>query len=217
LILEVGSGLSPIVTGRDAIVYSELSFQALRTLKRLNEGRGNYVVADGTKLPFREGSVPTIICSEVLEHVEHDDVAICEIGRVLARTGTAYITVPHRQMYFASDDAFVGHFRRYEIDDMEAKLNAAHLQLLSIRKVLGPLEKVTMWSVVKAFSIIVGVLGKHDSSKSSSGLLTVLAPFIKWGNFCYTFIAGLDAKIWPRSLSTVLLFEAGKPDAADPS
>ncbi len=34
LLLEVGSGLSPIVTGRDDVVYSELSFTALRTLKR---------------------------------------------------------------------------------------------------------------------------------------------------------------------------------------
>ncbi|MFP6597852.1 MAG: class I SAM-dependent methyltransferase [Candidatus Hydrogenedentota bacterium] len=215
MILEVGSGLSPIVTGRDQIVYSELSFRALQALKRLNENRGHYVVADGTRLPFRDGAVPRVVCSEVLEHVEHDEVAIGEIGRVLTADGIAYITVPHRQMYFASDDAFVGHFRRYEVSDMESKLNRCDLELVRIQKVLGPLEKVTMWSVVKLFSIIIRIAGRKEASASSSSMwMSVLEPFIKWGNFCYTILARIDAWLWPRSLSTVLLFEASRSESA---
>ena len=216
MILEVGSGLSPIVTERDDIVYSELSYRALQTLKRLNDGRGHYVVADGTKLPFRDEAVDTVICSEVLEHVEHDEVAIKEIGRVLTADGVGYITVPHRQMYFASDDRFVGHFRRYEIDDMESKLNRADLNLNRIQKVLGPLEKVTMWSVVKLFSVVIAVFGRKETSgTSSSAWMSVLEPFVKWGNVCYTVLASIDAQIWPRSLSTVLLFETSKSKSVD--
>ena len=215
LILEVGSGLSPIVTGRDRIVYSELSFRALQTLKRLNKKQGNYVVADGTNLPFRDEGIDQVVCSEVLEHVEHDDIALQEIGRVLKSTGTAYVTVPHRQMYFASDDAFVGHFRRYEIPDMKEKMKQAALRLERIQKVLGPLEKITMWSVVKAFSILNALTKQKnpsDTNPASSWLFT-LEPFIKWGNVCYTILARADAFIWPRGLSTVLLFEAAKDDS----
>ena len=216
MILEVGSGLSPIVTGRDEIIYSELSFRALQTLKRLNDKRGHYVVADGTRLPLRDGAVARVVCSEVLEHVEHDEVAIGEIGRVLTGDGVAYITVPHRQMYFASDDAFVGHFRRYEVADMESKLNEGGLRLVRIQKVLGPLEKVTMWSVVMLFSIIVRVTGrKEGGASSSSSCITVLGPFINWGNICYTVLAGIDAWFWPRPLSTVLLFEAVRSESVD--
>jgi SAM-dependent methyltransferase len=216
MILEVGSGLSPIVTGRDAIIYSELSFRAMQTLKRLNENQGCYVVADGTKLPFRDAAVPLVICSEVLEHVEHDEIAIEEIGRILTDDGTAYITVPHRQMYFASDDAFVGHFRRYEVPDMESKLNNAGLVLSRIQKVLGPLEKVTMWSVVKVFSLVMVITGHKEATDSSSTIwMSILELFIKWGNFCYTLVATIDARIWPRSLSTVLLFEAKKSTSVD--
>lgn len=216
MIVEVGSGLSPIVTGEDEIIYSELSFRALQTLKRINNNQGNYVVADGTKLPFRDGAVPQVICSEVLEHIEHDHIAIQEIGRILIDDGTAYITVPHRQMYFASDDAFVGHFRRYEIPDMKAKLNSADLNLDRIQKVLGPLEKLTMWSVVKVFSLIIKFTGHKEASASSSTIwMTFLLPFIKWGNFCYTILAGMDARLWPQSLSTLLLFEATKSKSVD--
>ena len=52
LILEVGSGISPIITGRENIIYSDLSFEALRILKE-TYGKGQYVVADGMKLPFK--------------------------------------------------------------------------------------------------------------------------------------------------------------------
>lgn len=205
-LLEVGSGLSPIVTDRDQIVYSELSFRALQTLKRLNGGRGHYVVADGTMLPFKDEAVEHVVCSEVLEHVEHDTVAIGEIGRVLKKDGTAYVTVPHRQFYFASDDAFVAHFRRYEINEMRGKMAQSGLQLNRIQKVMGPLEKVTMWSVVKVFSLLTS--GPATKKEGGGSWLLRLEPFIKWGNICYTGAAWLDARIWPRALSTVLLFEA---------
>lgn len=206
LLLEVGSGLSPIVTDRDNIVYSELSFRALQTLKRLNGGRGSYVVADGTRLPFKDAGVDHVVCSEVLEHVEHDTVALAEIGRVLKEDGTAYITVPHRQFYYASDDAFVAHFRRYEIDEMRGKMTEGGLELHRIQKVMGPLEKVTMWSVVKFFSLLPK--GKSGDNGGGGSWLLKLEPFIKWSNICYTGAAWLDARIWPRALSTVLLFEA---------
>ncbi|MFP6582524.1 MAG: class I SAM-dependent methyltransferase [Candidatus Hydrogenedentota bacterium] len=209
LILEVGSGLSPIVTDRDDIIYSELSYRALQTLKRLNKDRGYYVVADGTKLPFRDAGVDYVVCSEVLEHVEHDHVAIAEMGRVLKEDGTAYVTVPHRQFYFASDDAFVAHFRRYEIDEMREKMESGGLELHRIQKVLGPLEKITMWSVVRLFSVVIALTGSKEATDApSSSWFFKLEPFIKWGNICYTGAAWLDARIWPRALSTVLLFEA---------
>jgi SAM-dependent methyltransferase len=213
MILEVGSGLSPIVIGRDKIIYSELSFRALQTLKRLNNDQGHYVVADGTRLPFKDDAVDRIVCSEVLEHVERDDLALEEIGRVLKPEGIAYVTVPCQPFYFASDDRFVAHFRRYEVEDMRAKMKGGGLNLYHLQKVLGPLEKITMWSIVTCFSIITAIFGRKQAGanpKKSSVLMTILAPFIKWGNFCYTYLARFDAAIWPQKLSTVLLFEAKK-------
>ena len=72
LILEVGSGLSPMVTDSDRVVYSELSFPALRTLKRMPE-KGFLVAADAVHLPFKSGSFSQVICSEVLEHLPRID------------------------------------------------------------------------------------------------------------------------------------------------
>jgi SAM-dependent methyltransferase len=214
LLLEVGSGLSPIVTDTDDIIYSELSHAGLRNL-RAQHGRGLYVVADGTRLPFRDGSIPRIVCSEVLEHVEDDARAIAEIGRVLAPKGTAIITVPHGPHYFASDDRFVSHFRRYTVADMEAKLAAAGLRSRRTLKVLGPFEKIVMWSCVAAFRILerLGLVGgTRQRSDRAPGWVRALLPLWRAANAIATPVARADAAIMPRAAATVMLFDVGRAE-----
>jgi len=75
VVLEVGSGISPVLTSWDQVVYSDLSFSALRTLMRL-QGKGHYVVADGMNLPFKANTFSHTISSEVLEHMEDDRKAL---------------------------------------------------------------------------------------------------------------------------------------------
>ena len=216
LVLEVGSGLSPIITGRENVIYSELSFRALRTLKELN-GQGHYVAADGTRLPFASSSVSHVICSEVLEHVEDDQAAIDELARVLKIGGLAYITVPHRRFYFAADDRYVHHFRRYEIEEMTIKLENAGLRLRRLKKVLGPLEKVTMFSVVMLFSAMRSISKDRNAapgrtSSTGTALRSVLHPVFKWAHRGYAVLARVDAWVMPRALATVMLFEAVKDE-----
>lgn len=211
LLLEVGSGLSPIITDTDDIVYSELSYEGIRNLRTQHQ-RGHYIVADGTRLPFRDGCVPHIVCSEVLEHVEADGTAIAEMGRVVKDEGSVIITVPHGPYYYASDDRFVSHFRRYTVADMTGKLNAGGLILRSTRKVLGPLDKAVMWSCVMAFKTLesLGLVG-HENGQENGEMawwVRALLPLWRAANAIVTPIARLDAAVMPRAASTVVLFEA---------
>jgi SAM-dependent methyltransferase len=210
LVLEVGSGLSPMITNRDAVVYSELSFRALATLKRQHD-RGMHVVADGTRLPFKDGAFSHTVCSEVLEHVEDDQTAVNELGRILEPGGVACITVPHRQFYFAADDRFVRHFRRYEDRDILGKVESAGLRVRRRAKVLGPLEKITMFSTVMAFSLLQRLTGSSESSGKPSRAALLIAPIFKWANRAFALLARLDARIMPWALSTVILIEGEKP------
>lgn len=215
-VLEVGSGLSPIVTDRDDVIYSELSFRAMQTLKRV-QGRGRYVVADGTRLPFAADALDQVICSEVLEHVEDDQTAIDELARVLKPGGTAYITVPHRRAYFAADDRYVRHFRRYEIEEMRGKLAHAGLDLARTKKVLGPLEKITMWTLVVSLSAFERATRREERPPDRRGswigavLRGALRPVFKWAHRAYALLARVDAAVMPRSLAAVVLFEGVKP------
>ena len=214
LVLEVGSGLSPIVTGRDNVVYSELSFRALHTLKAINEA-GHYVVADATRLPFRESSLERVVCSEVLEHIEDDQAAIDELARIMKQGALVCITVPHRKFYFAADDRYVHHFRRYEIDEMTGKLRQAGLRVRATTKVLGPLEKVTMFALVMVFSTLQKITRSNGTAARTPSSITlfirsVIRPLFKWAHLAYAVLARIDAMVMPRALATVILFEAVK-------
>ena len=209
LILEVGSGLSPMVDDSERIVYSELSFAALQTLKR-RQGLGFFVVADATHLPFKTGSFSQVICSEVLEHLPEDRPALREMASVMKPGGSLILTFPHRRSYFAGDDRFVNHFRRYELGEMKTNLDEAGLKTVEIQKVLGPLEKITMM----AFIVMIPLFerfrkGKRDCEGQEGAISSrFVVSFFRWLNRLYSAPVWLDARLAPRCLSSVLLIRA---------
>jgi SAM-dependent methyltransferase len=198
-----------MITDRNEVVYSELSHRALAALKR-QHARGMHVVADGTRLPFKDAAFSHAVCSEVLEHVEDDQAALNELSRILELGGLVCLTVPHRQFYFATDDRFVSHFRRYEDSDILDKISAAGLRTRRTAKVLGPLEKIAMLSTVIAFSTMQGIMGTRGGSGKPSRATLAIAPSFKWANRAFAALAWLDARIVPWALSTVILVEGEK-------
>jgi SAM-dependent methyltransferase len=164
-------------------------------------------------LPFKSGVFSHTISSEVLEHLKDDQQAINEISRVMQPEGHFVLTFPHRQFYFGNDDRFVGHYRRYELKDMIDRLNLAGLEPVNIQKVLGPLEKATMSTVVFCYDM----MQKFTKNKKENGIQKKPFPFIKgftflfkWVNRVYMTLAWLDARIWPRWFSTILLINSIK-------
>lgn len=209
LALEIGSGISPVMTRTNRIIYSDLSFGALQILKRTRENQ-RYVVADGMNLPFKPGVFSHTICSEVLEHLQDDCKALNELSRVMRPSGRLIVTVPHRKLYFSNDDRFVKHFRRYEIFELEEKLKAAGLMPMHIQKVLGPLEKVTMSLVVFCFSILQKLNSKSVKATPQYRSIQFFAPLFKWANRLFMGLVWLDARMMPRALAAVLLVKAQK-------
>jgi SAM-dependent methyltransferase len=78
LILEIGSGISPLATNFPNVVFSDISVDAIKSLKERQKS-GYYVVADGMSLPFKSHVYSHAVCSEVLEHLKDDRRAIAEI------------------------------------------------------------------------------------------------------------------------------------------
>ena len=77
------------------------------------------------------------------------------------------------------------------------------------KKVLGPLEKIIMFSTVMVFSII-----QRFGSKAPriSQITLAVAPLFKWVNRCLAVLAWLDAQIMPRALATVVFVRAVRTD-----
>ena len=210
-VLEVGSGISPMLTNMNKVVYSDLSLTAMQQLKN-TYGNGWYVVADSTRLPFRRGVFSHAICSEVLEHIKDDTAAIREMSRVLDPSGKLILTFPHAKYYFAIDDRLVNHHRRYNLEEIRKKLNAGGFTPIITWKVMGPLEKITMMAVAGCYMLtrkIGNVWPAVDTRRpAAAGKLTNLAvALFKWANRGYARLVGLDAKVMPRCLSAVLLIK----------
>jgi hypothetical protein len=132
----------------------------------------------------------------------------------MADTGALVLTFPHRRNYFAIDDRFVHHFRRYEIAEMAVKIADAGLQVKEIKKVLGPLEKLTMMVVVFFVANFTSADGRTSNLEKKSGdnllLKKVIAPVFRVLNSLYIIPAWLDARVFPRSMASVILIKATK-------
>lgn len=209
LALEVGSGISPVLVDRDNIVYSDLSFLACQSLKRMCP-RGLCVVADATRLPFKDGAFANTISSEVLEHVPDDRGALAELARVMKPEGRMVVTFPHRKCYFTIDDAYIKHLRRYELSEIQALLTQLGMQPLVVTKVLGPLEKVTMMAAVLMFQGLQRFRKTPKSGSPPTQFVRIAAPFFKYANWVYAGIIWADAQVVPRPLAACLLIKAEK-------
>jgi SAM-dependent methyltransferase len=83
---------------------------------------------DGRTIPFPDASFDTILCTEVLEHVEDPEGLVAEMRRVLRPSGTIVATVPfsarvhhapfdfHRFTHFRLAKLFAG-FRKFEVEE----------------------------------------------------------------------------------------------------
>jgi ubiquinone/menaquinone biosynthesis C-methylase UbiE len=85
LVLDVGAGLSPF---QKYIQNGKII--TLDSTNRVNPS----VVGAATFLPFKSNSFDSIMCTDVLEHIEEPGLCIREIQRVLKIGGYLYITVP---------------------------------------------------------------------------------------------------------------------------
>lgn len=83
-----------------------LSFTASRGHDRLAGG-------DLDALPFRDGYFDVILALDVIEHLDEDGPAVCELARVLRPGGVLVTTVPAYQFLWGPHDEALHHRRRY--------------------------------------------------------------------------------------------------------
>jgi len=118
-ILDVGCGNGNLIkllsqTNKD-LSGSDFSEDYLKKAKIKNPGI-EFFKGDLTDQNFwkqYENSFDTVICSEVIEHLEHDKTALDIIFTILKPNGVVIITVPALSFLYSHFDTKVGHYRRY--------------------------------------------------------------------------------------------------------
>jgi len=87
-----------------------------------------HVHADAQMLPFRDESVDLIVCSDVLEHIPDDALALDEFRRVLSSEGQAVIHVPvlvTKTLEYGYPDPLQHHHYRAYGPDVRDRFTAA--------------------------------------------------------------------------------------------
>jgi SAM-dependent methyltransferase len=106
----------------------DISAPALAKLR----GRGAHVVlGEVTSLPFADAAFDLVCALDIVEHVDDDDGALSELSRVAKPGATLLISTPLHPSRWTSFDEFVGHKRRYEPQDLLAKLTQHQLAVAS--------------------------------------------------------------------------------------
>ena len=95
-VLDVGCGYGDMLaeTRSDVRIGVDVNFSALRQAATRRSG-ALFAMAAVEQLPFASNSFDGVICSEVLEHLEHPAVLAQEIVRVTKPNGVYCITVPN--------------------------------------------------------------------------------------------------------------------------
>ncbi len=133
-VLEIGAGMGnltkQLARRRERYVASDIDREHLRRLEKRLRHHVNLETAlcDLSQAadfePFHE-AVDTVICLNVLEHIEDDLGALHNIRGALTAGGRAVILVPEGQSVYGKLDEVLGHFRRYSHEQLRGRLEEA--------------------------------------------------------------------------------------------
>lgn len=148
-VLEIGAGMGNLslqFLPRDLYIASDIDALHLDFLRHTFDYDKRIVVDEinledeKTFAPHRE-QVDTVICLNVVEHVEQDGLALQNMFSVLSPGGHALVLVPQGQWLFGSLDEVLGHYRRYTPDqlaDIAKKAGFEVVKLISFNRIGVP-------------------------------------------------------------------------------
>ena len=198
-ILEVGSGVGNqtryFVDNRELVVASDVEPHYLRELLGRFGERPNVRIASytfpltaGDRAQLEADRINTIVCMNVLEHIEDDRSTLRDFASVLQPDGHLVLLVPALKALYGTLDQNLQHFRRYSEDELRAKVTEAGFTIDTIRFLNRPAvfgwwlssrvlkRRVMPKAQLTAFKWIMPLLKLEENSAPSFGLsLLVLA------------------------------------------
>jgi SAM-dependent methyltransferase len=128
------------LTPRELIVASDLDPVALEYLRGAFREDASIRVASyrfpldpAQRRELAALSLDTVVCLNVLEHIEDDRATLDDLFAVLRPGGRLILLVPAHARLYGSLDEHLRHFRRYEKAELEQKVRAAGFELEDLR------------------------------------------------------------------------------------
>ena len=183
-VLEIGAGIGNLtrvlIPRVKCYIAADIDHEHMARLATRFQHRHNLHVrycdlantADFTDL---EASMDTVVCLNVLEHIEDDIQGLRNIHSALRKDGRAIVLVPHGQEIFGTLDTALGHYRRYSHKELKEKMERVGFRvenILNFNRVSRPgwyvsgrlLNRTTLGSMqMKIFDQLVWLWRRIDS------------------------------------------------------
>lgn len=153
-ILEVGAGIGNqtcYFADRDRVVASDIDPYYLAALKQrfadrphLRMASFRFPLSAADRADLSAERLDTIVCLNVLEHIEDDASTLRDFSAILPAGGHLVLLVPAMPALYGSLDRHLGHFRRYEPEPLRSLLGGAGFDVDDLRFV-NRLATVGWW------------------------------------------------------------------------
>ena len=146
-VLEVGCGLgnfTRLLADRELVVGIDVEPNCMQNLlshlrRQQNLVARNLDVCDPDFRSLRSYCLDSIICLNVLEHIEDDRLALANLHAVLPSSGNAILIVPAFEALYGPIDTNLGHYRRYSKHGLRRLLESLgfRLEVMRFMNLLG--------------------------------------------------------------------------------
>ena len=197
-VLEIGAGFGNVTrhlvetdgnSPRELVVASDLDPVALEYLKgtfrdvpSVRIASYRFPLDSAAREEIQGLGIDTVVCCNVLEHIEDDRATLADLGQVLHRGGRLILLVPALARLYGTLDVHLRHFRRYEKPDLEEKLVRAGFVIEDCRFLNRPgvfgwyvngkifRRRVLPRGQLRAFSLFLPLLKREEHSRPSYGM-----------------------------------------------
>ena len=198
-IFEVGSGVGNqtrfFVDDREQVIASDIEPHYLRELTGRFGDRKNVTIAsygfpltDRDRQELLSSRLNTIVCLNVLEHIQDDKSTLADFASVLPTGGHLVLLVPAMKALYGTLDEHLHHFRRYAPDELRSAVTAVGFEVETLRFLNRPAvfgwwlssrvlkRRVMPKGQLKAFKWVMPLLRLEEKTEPGFGLsLLVLA------------------------------------------
>lgn len=100
-----------------------------------NKGKAGYGDIEKGEYFFTKQNFDSIVCLNVLEHIENDERALTNLLNLLKPGGTLILLIPAHPFLYGAIDKSIGHFRRYMKKGLSSKMEKIGFTIIQGRRI----------------------------------------------------------------------------------
>jgi len=147
-VVEIGAGIGSFTRkflDKEFVIAVDSYRPCIEYIKKRFPNNNNIIAVESSVdspslLRLSHCNPDTIVCINVLEHIQNDRSALHNMYSILTLGGKLILVVPAFQFIYGTIDRIVGHQRRYSKRDIEEKLLTAgfHIKRISYMNCIAP-------------------------------------------------------------------------------